>query len=628
MDSLKPNDLITKTWFSHIQRWNEGNYFDAIANITPDVAGAKQACVWEITVETGEACLEVGDHIAIEFSAGWKLDNARPLVHGTNVFQDQQVTGRGATVKFEFKDEVKVESMYSSNRYNYSHVIDTVICSGTVPPNSTFKIWPADPIGTLLRCPWFAQDAIINIAVLKKGSDLYRRLKQIPVLHVKGGMPRLWKSSVTIDPSHDLASIKVIAADIENLNPTDYDKKPNPLPEYADDFLELKKQDGYKGACIWKGKIKVKDQVEPYRFEFLNRESGLYGRSNPIAPSLYDGMQVYFGDLHGQCYKSYGIGTEEEYFAWAKDGELLDFVAPANHYGGRVIFDHIHRKDLIEVCDQFYDPGNFVTFYSYEWNGHQYGHRNVYYSETPGEFYLSSDERADSIDKLHDTLGKQGIKVMTIPHHVNKFKDGSWARHNPQLERVVEVCSLWGDSETRGDQCVQAALKRGYRLGVVGGTDTHMSQAGRSPLGIYDPAGLSVIISDKLDRESLWESLYNRRCYATTGEKIILDFRVNDKMMGSELPYSGKCTISGRVIGTNPLQTVEVVRNNEVIKRFEYINSETLEFSFDDQDDFLEIALTPEIDLKEKFVFYYLRVTQKDYHWAMSSPVWILENGV
>ncbi|HBN82711.1 MAG TPA: hypothetical protein DDZ89_02605, partial [Clostridiales bacterium] len=75
MDSLKPNDLITKTWFSHIQRWNEGNYFDAIANITPDVAGAKQACVWEITVETGEACLEAGDHIAIEFSAGWKLDN-------------------------------------------------------------------------------------------------------------------------------------------------------------------------------------------------------------------------------------------------------------------------------------------------------------------------------------------------------------------------------------------------------------------------------------------------------------------------------------------------------------------------------------------------------------------------
>lgn len=34
----------------------------------------------------------------------------------------------------------------------------------------------------------------------------------------------------------------------------------------------------------------------------------------------------------------------------------------------------------------------------------------------------------------------------------------------------------------------------------------------------------------------------------------------------------------------------------------------------------------PVIPFEEKFIFYSLRVKEKDGHWAMSSPIWIISS--
>ena len=164
----------------------------------------------------------------------------------------------------------------------------------------------------------------------------------------------------------------------------------------------------------------------------------------------------------------------------------------------------------------------------------------------------------------------------------------------------------------------------GHRLGVVGGTDTHFSQPGRPVLGPFDLGGLTAALAPRLDRGELWQALHQRRCYATTGERILLDFRVNGELMGSELAAGGPRQIQGTAIGTSPLTAVEIIRNNQLWRSLAVDGDERLDFALVDDDAFASIAATPSLPPAQDFVFYYLRVRQADRHWAMSSPIWVV----
>ena len=176
-----------------------------------------------------------------------------------------------------------------------------------------------------------------------------------------------------------------------------------------------------------------------------------------------------------------------------------------------------------------------------------------------------------------------------------------------------------------------AALDRGYKLGFVGGSDSHglrwhaIELEGRAThiphgtrVGIKEDAyrtGMTVILSRQLDRDSLFEAVYERRCYATSGVPIVLDFRVNGALMGSELAVNGQPTISVRVEGTGPLRAVEIIRSGHVFGGLHMQPGEGIpEVSF-------ELADTMLIPGEE--AYYYLRVTQEDGNMAWSSPIWV-----
>ena len=89
---------------------------------------------------------------------------------------------------------------------------------------------------------------------------------------------------------------------------------------------------------------------------------------------------------------------------------------------------------------------------------------------------------------------------------------------------------------------VQDALALGHRLGFVGGTDNHYAQPGstRCPKGGVDfrdrvTGGLTAVFAPALTSEAILAALRARRCYATTGARMILDFRVEGRPMGEEL---------------------------------------------------------------------------------------------
>src|SRR5690606_34980091 len=79
---------------------------------------------------------------------------------------------------------------------------------------------------------------------------------------------------------------------------------------------------------------------------------------------------------------------------------------------------------------------------------------------------------------------------------------------------------------------LQHYLSQGLRFGVVASSDDHLGYP-----GAYRE-GLAVVKATELSREAIFDALRNRRTYAVTGDRIDLDFHLNGRIMGQEMPYT------------------------------------------------------------------------------------------
>jgi len=65
----------------------------------------------------------------------------------------------------------------------------------------------------------------------------------------------------------------------------------------------------------------------------------------------------------------------------------------------------------------------------------------------------------------------------------------------------------------------------------MGSSDNHFGQPGVR----YN--SISGIYAEKLDRKEILDAFNSGKCYATTGERIIIDVKANGKDMGSTIYY-------------------------------------------------------------------------------------------
>lgn len=386
--------------------------------------------------------------------------------------------------------------------------------------------------------------------------------------------------------------------------------------------------------------------------------------SNPILVTTHDQAQLYFGVIHGHTERSDGVGTVEDYYACMRDDNRLDFGAVGDH-------DHEHETTdadwevIGRVTAETNDPGRFVTLLGYEWakwrrNGD--GDRNVYFDRDGLPMLRSSDRQYPRPSDLFAGLRECDCRSIVIPHHPasnGNFCD--YSQHDPAVERLVEIYSSWGNSECSihdgnpypmrpaglpqggfvdvpmdsgevPEGFVQRALEMGRRLGFVGGGDDHLGhpgdpvKTGAEPFSYAD--GLMGVWAPELTREAIFQAMYERHTYATTGARMIVLFRVADAFMGDEVqvaqrPELAKArTIDAFIAAEAKLAQVEIIRNNEVVHSLRPEDSDlTLEWT--DEDPLEPLALTP-IDGGPRFVFYYLRVLQADGQMAWASPVWLL----
>ena len=350
----------------------------------------------------------------------------------------------------------------------------------------------------------------------------------------------------------------------------------------------------------------------------LDEEQGLAGRSNPITTKpLPIAAELYAGDLHAHSYFCDGYGTLEENYEWARDVRQLDFGAMSNHVEGAKRYDvDFFWPYVQEAAKRYNEPGRFVAFLGFEWGSwERFGDKCVYYLKDDQPCYGANEPASNTPAKLWQQL--EDKKALTIPHHPKYGGQTDWSWHNPEYQRLVEIYSLWGDSEAGGEHSVQHALALGHKLGIIAGSDAHFT-----PLG---SAGIAMVYAERLERESLFGALYRRHCYGTTGERILLWFQLNGRMMGEELATRDARLpreVEIWVAGTAELQRVELVRNNKVV----YVYSEggtEAELHWRDEAPLDEISLEGGF-FEAPTTFYYVRVTQVNGEKAWSSPIWVI----
>lgn len=306
-------------------------------------------------------------------------------------------------------------------------------------------------------------------------------------------------------------------------------------------------------------------------------------------------LNTYYGDIHNHCGVSYGHGPVEDAVANAR--MQLDFVSvtghalwpdmPRNQAGmeRRIKYHEDGFRKLAgcwdhfeKVTDEANEDGKFVSFLGYELHSCLSGDQTILYRDGKGKILESG-----SVEELRRQLAKlnaEGTACMTFPHHIG-YKQGyrgiNWNTFENSVSPVVEFFSMHACSESDEtaypylhsmgpcdhDSTYSAGLKMGHIVGAIASTDHHSAHPGSHGHGRL------AVRAEKLTRKSVWDAILKRRTVALTGDNIEVDFMLNDAFTGDVIrPPNAKRNIRFRIKGGGAIRTIELLKNEEVLKHF------------------------------------------------------------
>ncbi len=296
--------------------------------------------------------------------------------------------------------------------------------------------------------------------------------------------------------------------------------------------------------------------------------AGREALSNPVVVrEQIEGPRLHWGDFHGgQTAGTVGVNSFEEFYRFARDAGALEFTT---HQGNCFEVTSQDMEELKEQTRAFHEPGRFVPFLGYEWSGTtpMGGDHAIFFFDEDAAIHRCShwlqtdlsdaDTDRDHITKLHAQL--RGAQALSLPHVGGRPANLEF--HDPELEPVIEIHSKHGMFEWM----LEESIARNMKVGFVGGSDDHYGQPGacypsEDVSHFAARNGLTALYANELTRESIWADIKARRCYATSGERIYLRFTVNDRWMGEEIDATGAPRISVEVVGTGPIERIELFR--------------------------------------------------------------------
>lgn len=307
------------------------------------------------------------------------------------------------------------------------------------------------------------------------------------------------------------------------------------------------------------------------RLKIVSGDGALSAETNPVLVETKPQSRIFWGETHGHSGFAEGNGTVDGYYRFAREDARLDFAALSEH---DLWMDDAEWEALRAGAGRHSRNGAFIAFLGYEWTQQSAfgGHHNVIFrngetarrvpvqeAPTLGPFYarLKEDNRPED--------------VIVIPH---AHMAADFRTSDPAIERMVEIASNHGAFEWLG----KAYLSEGWKVGFLGGSDSHTEHPGlrvlRSDLPQSDfPGGLAAIYAPSLTRDDLFDALHARTGYATNGAKIVLRTSVNGSS-GREAEARATARIEGLVAGVAPIASVTLVKNGRDVETRDYTRLE------------------------------------------------------
>lgn len=395
-----------------------------------------------------------------------------------------------------------------------------------------------------------------------------------------------------------------------------------------------------------------------YIIELKNLENQKVYSSSPVKCVADEPNSIFWSLLHGESEKIDSIENIDACLRHFRDDQALNVFATS-------CFEALEEtsndswKQIQQSITEFNEMDRFVSLLGFQWQGEseKEGLRHILYAKDAKPILRKSDQRSSSLKKLYKLF--QSNEIISIPCFTMAKSSGfNFEDFHPIFERVVEIYNAWGSSECSEKEgnlfpisfhgkigvasseagSIRRALNSGLRFGfTAGGLDD------RGPYAtFYDndqiqyPPGLTAIISKEYSREGVFDALKNRRCYATTGEKIILGFFVSMHPMGSEISTKEKPGLivnrhlSGYVVGTGNIESIEIICNGAILHSIHPKNKSHVEIAYDDMtpiDHRVIVATNKNATTEAPFVYYYLKATQVNGATAWSSPIWVDHTG-
>ncbi len=376
--------------------------------------------------------------------------------------------------------------------------------------------------------------------------------------------------------------------------------------------------------------------------------------SNPIVVRAGSSRAIRWGILNGGAGYTAGWGDgADAYYSYARDIAGLDYAALAEElvprdaaaersaggiyaarFGSSLIPEALGRI-IAEAAARHHRPGEFVTILGYHGVTSTAGSLGVYSAESGPEALARILPRSMPAFpfELHASLSATEALII---HHANaaylpysSLLNGRTRQGHP-VAPVLECHSERGmsfpgpgpfDSLIGGVRSPVAkplfkVIGRGLRFGLVGDSGTVTGWPGRrwaSGLTTRNRfvQGLTAARPSEFTRKGLLDAYRARNVYATTGERIVLDFTVNGVGMGGTVTTDGPAVATVVVSGTAPIREVSLFNGDRVLTQARPASQRDVRVAFD-----LPKPMPSETP-------YMVEVVQADRHRAWSSPIWV-----
>lgn len=304
-----------------------------------------------------------------------------------------------------------------------------------------------------------------------------------------------------------------------------------------------------------------------------------------------DSRKMYWGDLHNHCNITYGHGDMRDAFEAAK--EQLDFVSVTPHAMWPDInllnkeprlkwvigyhtdaFGRLRRggyEKYSAMTKEYNKEGEFLTFIGYEAHSMIYGDHVALHKDLDAPLVNCS-----SIENWKEKF--KGQDVFVTPHHMGYqegyrgynwkyFTEGDqtpfvemYSRHGLAEGDMGDYPYLHDMGPRQWEGTIQYGLLQGHKFGIMGSTDQHSGYPGS-----YGDGRVGVL-ADSLTRDEIWNGLKSRNVCCATGDKIVVDFRIGDAVMGDVIK-ADKRKIYVNVQGQSCIDYVDIVKNGQIIAR-------------------------------------------------------------